>query len=43
MKRHTRRLPIFGMTMAALTLGAAAPATVGATEFSEAELYVRAQ
>ncbi|MGH9891317.1 MAG: hypothetical protein ACREA0_04915 [bacterium] len=39
MKRHTRRLPVLGMTMAALTLAAAAPATVGAAEFSEAELY----
>lgn len=26
MKRHTRMVPVFGMTMAALTLGAAAPA-----------------
>ncbi len=38
MKRHTRTLPVFGMTMAALTLGAAAPA-VWAAEFSEAELF----
>ncbi|MGH8489154.1 MAG: hypothetical protein ACREXS_09910 [Gammaproteobacteria bacterium] len=38
MKRHTRRLPAFGMTMAALTLGAAAPAA-WAVEFPEAELF----
>jgi len=38
MKRHTRTLPVFGMTMAALTLGAAASA-VWAAEFSEAELF----
>ncbi|MGH2397844.1 MAG: hypothetical protein ACRDFW_12880 [bacterium] len=38
MKRHTRRLPVFGMTMAALTLGAAAPAA-WAVPFPEAELF----
>ncbi len=38
MKKHTRRLPVFGMTMAALTLGAAGPAA-WAVEFPEAELY----
>lgn len=38
MKRHTHRLPAFGMTMAALTLGAAAPAA-WAVEFPEAELF----
>ncbi len=39
MNKHTDRLPVFEMTMAALTFAAAAPATVGAAEFSEAELY----
>lgn len=38
MKRHTRRFPVFGMTMAALTLGAGAPAA-WAVEFPEAELF----
>ena len=36
MKRHTRRLPVLGMMMAALTLGAAA---AWAVEFPEAELF----
>ena len=36
MKKHTRRLPVLGMTMAALTLGAAA---AWAVEFPEAELF----
>ncbi len=38
MKTHTCRLPVFGMTMAALTLGAAAPAA-WAVPFPEAELF----
>ena len=38
MKRHTRRLPVLPMTMAALTLGAAAP-VVWAVKFPEAELF----
>ncbi|MGH9896523.1 MAG: hypothetical protein ACREA0_31890, partial [bacterium] len=38
MKRHTRRLPVFGMTMATLTLAAAAPAA-WAVKFPEAELF----
>lgn len=38
MKKHTRRLPVFGMTMAALTLAAAAPAA-WAVKFPEAELF----
>ena len=36
MKKHTRRLPVLGMMMAALTLGAAA---AWAVEFPEAELF----
>ncbi|MFH0342161.1 MAG: hypothetical protein ACHBNF_08525 [Chromatiales bacterium] len=38
MKKHTHRLPVFGMTMAALTLGAVTPAA-WAVEFPEAELF----
>ena len=38
MKKHTHRLPAFGMSMAVLTLGAAGPAA-WAVEFPEAELY----
>ncbi|MGH8523439.1 MAG: hypothetical protein ACREXY_04265, partial [Gammaproteobacteria bacterium] len=38
MKRHTHRLPVLGMTMAGLTLGAVAPA-VWAVKFPEAELF----
>ncbi|MGH8525018.1 MAG: hypothetical protein ACREA0_35240 [bacterium] len=38
MKTHTRRLPVLGMTMAALTLVAAASA-VWAAEFEDAELF----
>ncbi len=38
MKRHTRRFPVFGMTMATLTLAATAPAA-WAVKFPEAELF----
>ncbi len=38
MKRHTPTLPVLGMTMAGLTLGAVAPA-VWAVKFPEAELF----